>query len=408
LSLPDKVTVESLGNRVGGIARPESGRAVFVRGALPGETVRIGKLVEKKNFIEAELLSIEEPSPFRTEPFCEYYGRCGGCSLQHLEYSRELHWKRKWIEKALRGLDTPEVEPAVPSPDQRGCRNRITFHVHRGRLCLHAFRGDPIPVNSCPLINPAAVEVLLKLKKATLPEKLKKVSVRGAVHTGDGVMEFSGVPAKIPPDHKLTVYKSSGKTWQLLSGNGMKERMGNFVFPVPPGGFFQVNTKAAEILVDTVSEMVPGTSGNVLDLYGGVGTFGIPLAARGFNVDSVESNREASEACTEAAGLNRLSGLSVVCRTDRSYLSHAIRRGRSFDILVTDPPRTGMGIEVAGLIGKLFPEIIVYVSCNPFTAGRDIAVLVKRGYRIKRIVPVDLFPRTDHVETVFLLEGGGE
>lgn len=380
------MVIESLGNRVGGIARPEGFPAVFVRGALPGEHVRIRITAEKKSYNEAEILSLENPSSHRVQPFCPLYGVCGGCSLQHLDYPRELHWKRKWIEKALRDLDFPEVSPVAASPLQERCRNRVTFDVTRGRLTLHAFRGDPVPVDLCPLMNDNSRKALEELNSSDYSRGVSRVSVRGSENTCHrGVEFFNGT-------------KWSGK-------NTVREKLNGLLFPVPPGSFFQVNTLAAEILVNTVTGMVPGNGGRVLDLYGGVGTFGVPLALRGFSVESVEMNTQASSGCREAGVLNDVpSGLleSVNLR-DRNFLSSALNE--RYDVLITDPPRAGMGIRTSRQIRRLAPDRIIYVSCNPFSAARDIAILLESGYRITQVAPVDLFPRTDHVETVFLLEG---
>ncbi|MCP4646631.1 MAG: class I SAM-dependent RNA methyltransferase, partial [bacterium] len=153
MSIPETVLIQSLGNRVGGIARPDGFPAIFVKNALPGELVKIDSFRVKKNFIEAELVSIEDASPHRVKPFCMYFGICGGCSLQHLNYGEQLKWKKNWVEKAIRNIPTPPVEETAPSPETAGYRNRVTFDICRGKLTLHAFRGDPVQVTSCPLMN---------------------------------------------------------------------------------------------------------------------------------------------------------------------------------------------------------------------------------------------------------------
>lgn len=389
---PDLVEIESLGNRVGGIARPEGSPAVFVRGALPGEQVRIKITGGKKSFLEADILSVVNPSPYRIEPFCSLFGRCGGCSLQHLEYGRELHWKKEWVKKAVRNLDTPDVSPVVPSPETIHYRNRVTFDVTDGKLTLHAFRGDPIEVETCPLMNRNAQEALKEMKNDDHLKGVQRVSVRGSLNTPDRCFELF-----------------SNGNWHRHRSS-MTEKLGGLLFPISPGGFFQVNTAAAEILSATVLEMIKGFSGRVLDLYGGTGTFGIPLSLLGYTVDSVEMNRNASEGCRRAAELNNvpLDRIRALNLRDRVFLSSALKEKTRYSIIVTDPPRAGMGIRSARQIRRLDPSLIVYVSCNPFSAARDIAILREGGYRIKKIVPVDMFPRTDHVETVFLLEGNSK
>jgi 23S rRNA (uracil1939-C5)-methyltransferase len=408
LALPDTVFVESLGNRVGGIARPEGSPAIFVRGALPGELVRISPVNVKKTYIEADLVSITEPSIHRTEPFCAYWGICGGCSLQHLQYSEQLRWKRIWVEKAVRNLPAPEVDPAVPSPFITGYRNKATFDIIQSRVTLHAFRGDHVPVENCPLMNRSSAEALEIFLAGGVPEGLTEVCVRGGTNTDNTLLELTGnIQTAIPSCWPPAVIKCSDK-WESLQTGEMFEKLGNFVFPVPPGGFFQVNTKAAEKLVDLVLSHIPSTDDSVLDLYGGVGTFGIPLASRGMDVTSVEMNREASMGCRRAAEMNCIprGKLNSVNTTDTLFLSSSVNRRKSFSTVVTDPPRAGMGIGNSRQLCQLKPDRIVYVSCDPFTAARDIAILIQGGYAILEITPVDMFPHTDHIETVFLLKRG--
>lgn len=379
-----RVRIESLGNRVGGIARPEGEPAVFVRGALPGEEVTVRIVAERKSYREAELTSVEKPSPSRIEPFCPHFGTCGGCSLQHAAYQEELIWKREWIEKAFRKLRVPHIESVIPSPVTRGYRNRTTFDVHSDNLTLHAFRGDPVPVENCPLMNRNSLEAL----SGTLPGRGSRVSARGAENTTDRALE----------------YFEEG-SW--IREGSLFERLSGLLFPVPAGGFFQVNTPAAEILQRTVTDMIPEGIESALDLYGGAGTFGLPLALRGTVTTSVEMNGEASMCCREAMQLNGIpeENLRVVCARDRNFLSNALSKKLRFDLIVLDPPRAGAGIRTARQLRRLMAPWIVYVSCNPFSAARDIAILTDGGYRIRRVIPVDMFPRTDHVETVILLEG---
>ena len=161
MRIPETVLIESLGNRVGGIARPNGFPAIFVRNALPGELVKVRVSKEKKNFIEADLISIEKESPYRVEPFCKYYGKCGGCSLQHLEYNQQLHWKRIWIEKAVRNLSVPEVDTVIPSPASQ--YRRAGFLAELGQKRLAAGKQD----------NPATLQPLyLRRPPITKPKRI--------------------------------------------------------------------------------------------------------------------------------------------------------------------------------------------------------------------------------------------
>ena len=404
----DTVLIESLGNRVGGIGRPEGSPAVFVRGALPGEQVTIQNIRERKNFIEADLFSIEKPSPDRVKPFCKYYGICGGCSLQHLSYSGQLHWKRLWVEKAMRNLPIPDIDSTVPSPLTEGYRNKVTFGIRDNNLTLNAFKGDPVPVDSCPLMNDSCKSAMQSFLKTGFPDGITKLAVRGSAKTDSSIVELSGnyqdtIPVGWPP----VAIRKEGQ-WYSLKPGKMFEKIGKLSYQIPYGGFFQVNTLAAEQLVSIVLNHIPENTESILDLYGGVGTFGLPLAADGFEVTTVEMTGEASEGCRAAAELNSIprGRLNIINAKDSSFLTKALRKKKHFDVVITDPPRAGMGLSVSGQLKQLNPALIIYVSCNPFSAARDIALLTDGNYSIKQITPVDMFPHTDHVETVFLLERG--
>jgi 23S rRNA (uracil1939-C5)-methyltransferase len=389
--------VSSLGNRVGGIALRSDGPVVFIRGALPGETVNIRVTSSGKKHLDAELLSVVSPCPERVEPFCPLYGQCGGCSLQHLNYAAQLFWKRKWIEKAFSRFNGFSVDEVIPSPLTGGFRNRVTFCVSGGRPCLHAFRGDPVPVQDCPALDSAGRAVLRNIWETGIPSGVETVSVRCSRATGKTLVEVIGSVRGLPESWGDVYERSIG-----LRGAHLTEKLMEWNFPIPPGGFFQVNTMAAEILLAKVLEHAAGET--ILDLYGGAGTFGIPLAARGARVESVETCAAAVASAREAARINGAGGFRSSGERDESFLNRAVSRGRVFDTVILDPPRAGVGPGIMGMINRVAPHRVIYITCNPFTAARDAAVLVEKGFHLKKAVPVDMFPHTDHVETLLLLE----
>ncbi len=396
-----ELEVTSLGNRVGGIARPENGPAVFIPGALPGERILARVTGVKKSHLEAELVEILRACPERTEPFCPLFGRCGGCSLQHLDYRSQLHWKRLWVRKAFREFHDLEPAEVLPSRKRQGFRNRVTFHAAGGRPCLHRFRGDPLPVPACPAMADPGNRVLEEVWKTGIPAGVDTLAIRCSSYTGASRVEAEGAAVELP------------ESWGPACGPAMEPRGGvmvekllDWVFPVPPGGFFQVNTAAAETLLETVMDHSRGS--RVLDLFGGVGTFGIPLAGRGARVDSVEINQAASRAGEEAVAMNGVKGFRSFRLRDRNFLSSALSEGWTYDEAVVDPPRAGAGIRTMRALRRLAPGRIIYVSCNPFTAARDVSVLAGGGYRLIKALPVDMFPHADHVETVLILERTGK
>jgi tRNA/tmRNA/rRNA uracil-C5-methylase (TrmA/RlmC/RlmD family) len=161
----------------------------------------------------------------------------------------------------------------------------------------------------------------------------------------------------------------------------------------------------AEKLTELVVERCAG--GNVLDLYGGVGTLGIPIAASGAAVVSVDLDSASSDAGREAARINGVDSIEFVHMRDRNFLSTALERGMEFETVVSDPPRAGMGIRISRMVTRLGARSIIYVSCNPFSLARDMACLMEGGYIAREILPLDMFPQTDHVEVLVLLEREG-
>jgi 23S rRNA (uracil1939-C5)-methyltransferase len=396
---------DALGNRVGGIARRSGAKTVFVRGALPGERVACRPVREKRSYVEAELLEVLQPSPHRREPDCREYGWCGGCSLQHLDYGRQLHWKRRWVESALRrqGIPGPAPEATVPSPLVLGYRNRVTFEVADGRPGLHAFRGDPRPVGGCPLL-PAEGNALVRIlagsgalggcSRAAVRCSTGMRSLRVEVYGADGRPELG-----LPEDVGLAW--QTGGSWHS-EGPELRERLGGMELPVPPGGFLQVNTAAAEGMVGRVTDLCG--PGPVLDLYAGVGTFGLALAAQGRKVHCAERNAAAVECARRAAEEQGAGDITFEAGRARGCLLREVRRGAVYDTVVADPPRSGMGVRAARLLRRLDARRLVMVGCDPFAMARDLKVLVEGGYGVRRVLPVDLFPQTDHVETVVLLD----
>ncbi|MCK4506691.1 MAG: class I SAM-dependent RNA methyltransferase [Candidatus Aegiribacteria sp.] len=401
------VVITALGNDVGGISSAEGRKTVFVRGALPGETVRCRISSEKKNRIKAELLEVVEASPHRITPFCEYFGKCGGCSLQHLSYSQQLIWKRNWIEKAFSRakISFSTMEDVVPSPQTTGYRNRVSFDVVEDRPGLHRFKGNPFPVNECPLLNRRGRKEFRLLQKVNLGH-CARVSVRASDRTGSAMLEFRGgsAPFSLAQDSSvITAWEVSGKWVTEPEGSEITEQVGGCTFPIRPGTFFQVNPGCADRLISTVSLLCEGDM-NILDLYGGSGAFALPLAASGAKVVSVEINPDSSISGRKTAEMNGVDSASFITGPARQFITDSIKSGKSWDTVIVDPPRAGLGIRISRLLRKINSRKIIYVSCNPFSLARDLRIITERDWTVQKVQPIDMFPQTDHIETVVLLE----
>ncbi len=407
----DVITVEitSLGNRVGGISSSLNRKTVFVRGALPGETVRCRTGRARKNLIEADLVTILERSTYRTDPFCSCFGECGGCSLQNLTYSRQLFWKRNWVEKALgrAGIEYPDelMKDVIPSPDTEGYRNRVSFDIMSGKPGLHRFRGDTMIVDGCPLLNRRGQKAFERLFEEQL-DWSSRVSVRASDRTGKAMLEFSGPSSQgiiSGCDSDIIAWKDRDG-WKVdPKGSVLHEIAGGYTYPVRPGTFFQVNTGCADIIISIVTDLCAGGR-KILDLYGGCGTFSLPLASEGADVTSVELNPDSSASGKEAAELSGIKGIDFLVGRTRHFLLDTVRAQQTWNTVIVDPPRAGLGIRVSRLLRRVASEKIVYVSCNPFSLARDLKVICEGGWAVAGIQPVDMFPQTDHVETVVTLK----
>jgi len=397
--------VNALGNSVGGISRESGAKAVFIRGALPGETVSCKPVREAGNFIEAELIEVLEPSPHRVKPFCVYFGTCGGCSLQHLEYPMQLYWKKRWVTKAL---DRMNIEPdygvtdrTLQSPLTRGYRNRVSFDMTSMGPGLHAYKGDPFPVDDCPLLNESGRKVYAHLAGKPLPG-CRRISVRASPETGTSIVEFSPIPAGGIPHlggETAAAWKSADG-WEGSGGRvSFKEKLPGITFTVFAGTFFQVNTPGAAILAARVMKLLP-PGGDILDLYGGCGTFALHAARLGGRVVSVEFNTDSSEGGRISARENGITGVEFVTGRVRKFLVETTRSRHPWDAVIVDPPRSGLGIRNARSLRRVNSPLIVYVSCNPFTLARDLSIITGGGWEVATVTTVDMFPQTDHVETV--------
>jgi 23S rRNA (uracil1939-C5)-methyltransferase len=403
------VDITSLGNRVGGISSLPDRKTVFVMGALPGERVRCRPVRIKKNLIEAELQEVLDQSPYRTDPFCRHFGECGGCSLQNLDYSRQLYWKRNWVQKALSrsGIEYPDnmLSAVRPSPSIAGYRSRVSFDFRDGRPGLHRFRGDTMPVENCPLLNSRGQEVFKQIHEQTL-RGIRRVCVRASDSTGSVMLEFSSLPEqRIEPlsPGDVTAWKEDG-IWRTDPPGGVfHEVSGSFIYPIRPGAFNQVNTGCSDVLISSVIACC-GSAEKVLDLYGGCGTFALPLASEGAKVTSVELNPDSSASGREAAGRYGISGINFLTGRARHFLLETIKLKETWDSVIVDPPRTGLGIRVSRLLRRILSDRIVYVSCNPFSLARDLSEICEFDWEVAVVQPVDMFPQTDHVETVVELK----
>lgn len=437
------VRVDRLSYGGRGVARVD-GYVVFVPYTAPGDRVRARLVRVKRSFAEAEPVEVLEPSPDRVDPPCPYFGRCGGCTWQHLRYEAQAQAKEHIVRESLErlgGLRDLPLRPIVPAPQSFGYRNKMEFAFHpEATLGLH-LRGHfdrVLEIDECLLPSPVASAILRDVK-AFVRERglpcydprtrhglLRHLVYREGVRTGQVLVAVVTSPAPFPDGPALAQRLAGrypqvrGVLWaqssalsdavvvdrlEVLWGEAaIEEELGGLRFRIGLETFFQTNTVQADRMVQLAVEMAEvGSADRVIDLYCGVGTFALAFAQRAGYVWGVEVVPAAVEAARENAQRAGVSNVEFVQAEVKHALPELASRVGAPDLLVLDPPRSGAGGKVMRRIGRAQPRKVLYVSCNPTTLAPDLKELLPFGYRVRAVQPVDLFPQTYHVETLVLL-----
>jgi 23S rRNA (uracil1939-C5)-methyltransferase len=426
-----------------GLGRLEEGIVVLVRYVLPGEKVLVQETSRKKDYISARLKKILSPSPERIEPPCPVYGRCGGCDLQHAGPDTQLNLKKSILADSMlratgRFFSAPvfDIESPLKASEQFGYRQRIRLQVD-GEGNYGFFRPESHilqPVSQCLLAKDQLNKVLQQLHLSDSFQKL-------AIHCGafellfnpaenDTVMLLHFQRKPRPADCALAadlVNNTSGLYTILMQveGYGMYDPLvQKFQVTAPilshsisldtvpdelsisweAGGFCQVNIGQNNSLVNLVLNMVTsGSHKKVLDLYCGNGNFSLAVAKLGSEILGIDAQNSAIRSAQRNAMLNKIHN----CRFEKEQVPVAVNsllaEENVFETIILDPPRQG-ALEISSQLPGLGAEQIIYISCNPATLARDLAVLIPAGYQLSRLVPVDMFPQTHHLESVALLK----
>jgi len=438
--VPTELRIESLAAGGRGLARL-AGQVWFVPGAVPGDTALVEAAHARPRYVEGRLLRIVAPSPERRVPPCRYQDTCGGCPLMALPEDRQAEWRRRFVVDALErigGIAAPPVEPLGPSAAPLAYRNRVELVLEYGAeggppgFGLHARddRDRIVDIDRCLLQDDAANRVLGTLRARLLDRQAwsgaaagsYRVLIRRSEATGEMLVGVREVGPRLAAADDLAralveahpevvgvvrirarAGGRGGATSEVVCGRGwIEERVAGLAFPLPVTTFLQVSARGADTLADLVAELAGPGGSELLDLYCGVGVHALTLTLRGIvkRAIGVDADPRAIDCGNEVARRERLP-----VRLERADVGHYLARESTRpDVVVANPPRTGMGRDVAVALRRLEPARIVVVSCEAATLARDLAVLLEGGrYRLARVVPVDLFPQTAHVETVSLL-----
>ena len=405
------------------LARVE-GKAMFVPLTLPGEQARVRIAQDKRGYATAEVEEIVAPAPERVAPACAHFGACGGCDYQHAQYAAQLGYKQAILRETLErgGVHAPE-QMTVLAGEPWSYRNRIRLALDAaGRPGYRGRRSHAVtPIAACPIAAPvlvraalAAAEILhqaaprLRATEMALFCNAEESELLLSVFTASG--EKTGFAAFAEALHQrvpalagaeLVAEGRAGQPPRTLTqwgASSLTYRAGGFDYRVDHGAFFQVNRWLLDSLVGALAERVTaGPAGNLAwDLFAGVGLFARRLAQSFARVVAVESAPMAMAAL--AHNLSGTTGRAVKAET-LAFLRKN-RHGERPDLIVADPPRTGLGVEVCALLGEMAAPALTLVSCDPATLARDLRALLGAGYAMESIVLADLFPQTFHLETV--------
>ncbi len=421
------------------------GRAVFVRGAIPGEIweVRILKVTASAVWGKGE--KCLSPSPARQDPPCPVYRKCGGCGLLHMTYAEELNMKLSRVNDALRrigGLDFP-IGEIIGSEQPEHYRNKAIYAVGSigGKVQKGFYRTashDLIPVESCllqaPLADRAADAVCAWMNRNGFPAydeatgkgTVRHVFVRTARHTPDAVLcivtarGFGDLTEKLVhfvrevcPELTgilLCVNKRKDNVildgdYHILWGNAdIRDDLCGLRFEIAPQAFFQIHPAQAERLYEKAVEYaVSSPSDQILDLYCGAGTITLCLAKKARHVIGAEIVPEAVGNAEKNAKRNGVSNAEFLCADAGEAAQMLSARGLRPDCITVDPPRKGLSLQAIDAILSMQPDRIVYVSCDPGTLARDLKLFSEGGYSPAAGTAVDMFPHTPHVECVILM-----
>ncbi len=436
------------------------GKVIFVSGAIPGDVVDVMLVKNKKDWAEARVLRIQQPSPDRLVPFCKHFGTCGGCKWQMLPYEKQLLYKQQEATENLRRIgkiEIPEFLPIIGSDHTTAYRNKLEFTFSNKRYLTHEEIGTEsanaaenalgyhaprifdkiIDIQECHLMDDVNNKIRNTIRDYAVLNKLEFYDIRN--HTGwlrniiirftstgelmvnlclnyeaeaeriklldhilQEVPQISTLLYTINPKWNDTLY---GLEPTVYSGNGyVMEKLEKWQFMVSPKSFFQTNTKQAEKLYGVVRNFAGLTGKEVVyDLYCGTGSIGIFLSDGASKLVGVEVVEEAIVDAKKNAALNNINHASFfagdvikICN-DAFFETH----GKP-DVVITDPPRAGMHEKLVIKLLEMETPKMVYVSCNTATMARDIALLSEK-YQVEKVQPVDMFPHTHHIECVALL-----
>ena len=389
------------------LGRLPDGRAVFVPFGLPSETTRVRIVNEKSGHARAELVEVLESSPERITPRCRHYGICGGCHYQHLHYQAQLISKTEILRDQLKRLgkvETSRIGPFSASPNEWNYRNHVQFHLSpEGRLgYLAAHTRVVVPISECYLPEPT-LNSLWPWLDLDPGLGLERISLRLGFDR-ETMLVMESRSAELPQldlESSISVVHLAGGDAVVMVGDGqLHMQVNDRMFQVSAASFFQVNSSMAGRMAAYLVDNLPVSEKTILlEVYCGVGLFSAFFAGRVGCLIGIEASPQACEDFT--SNLDEFDNVELYEARAEDILPSLHLKP---DLVILDPPRTGLQPRALDALLELRPERIAYVSCDPSTLARDAARLIAGGYLIRQVAPFDLFPQTYHIESISIFE----
>lgn len=415
-----------------GLARTEAGQVIMSGFVLPGESVQLREISQKPGYLEAELAQVLLPSTARVQPRCPLYGECGGCDLQHGTYAEQLQIKQAIVMESLARarlqLPAARVRNTLPSPQQWSYRHRLRLKISptTGQLGFYKKRSNEfIAIAHCPVAAEEINAALAALRSAACLRDVSNICQEVELHLSPAdrrltlVLSIKGkqqIPVAVVQalaacaclDHVgctnedgfRPLYAQRGAAESLRQQISLPEQC--YTLSWSGGCFSQVNPSQNVQLLQLALVLAQDVRGQaVLDLYCGMGNFSIPFGLAGAEVLGIEGNQESinwAKRNAKAAGVTARFWAAEV----QDSVRQMVKTGQRAELVLLDPPRAGIG-KTAALLPALKPQRILYISCDPVTLARDLALLCGKGFQLIELVPLDMFPQTSHIETVALL-----
>ena len=434
-----KLKIEKLVYEGVGLAHFE-GKAVFVKGCLNDEVVKVKIVSKNKNYLKGEITKIIESSSYRIKPKCPMSKPCGGCDFSHIEYNFSTEEKENILKEIFQKFKEVEFKPFIKSPKIEEYRCKSQYPVTETKKSKRIIAGyykekthEIVNIKYCP-IQPKIIDDIIQFvrenwKLSCYIEKshkglLRHINTRISSFNNDILItfvlnsdknefekakseieifadklieKFSEIKGVFVNLNNEKTNKITGPDTILIKGEDfIIEKLNESQYKIGVNSFFQVNPKVAELLFNEAKNLI-SKKGSFLDLYGGVGTIGIFMKDVVSKITLVEENNEAIKFAKENYKLNEILKYEVFEGSAKNKIQDFIKEKRTFENIIIDPPRKGSDIETLNNISKMTNSII-YISCNPMTLKRDAEILIQNGFKFKSLQGADMFPNTHHIE----------